>query len=176
MAFYRVCARLVCGTDVSTCYVYPERAHADSIHRPNLRSTPFQLDGYTAEWDDLCRAANKHAVEVDELRTANRQLSSQVKQLESSLASLNTEHCQVVKDLVMAKVAREEMENELVKYKMLYVFARLPAACATLTACFCLIRRYAELSHQSAESKQRSSGTSFWSLGVSGRSNSSKDS
>ena len=84
-----------------------------------LCSTPFQLDGYTAEWDDLCRAQNAHAVEVDVLRTANRQLSSQVKQLESSLATLNTEHCQVVKDLVLAKVAREEMEAELVKYKML---------------------------------------------------------
>lgn len=121
MALYRVCARLLRGTDVSVCHVdwTSFGSPTDSARQPNLRSTPFQLDGYTAEWDDLCRAANKHAVEVDELRTANRQLSSQVKQLESSLASLNTEHCQVVRDLVMAKVAREDMENELVKYKML---------------------------------------------------------
>ncbi|CED83227.1 related to gyp5-gtpase-activating protein [Phaffia rhodozyma] len=112
-----------------------------------VRITPFQLDGYTAEWQDQCRARDSHAIEVDLLRTANRNLSAQVKQLEASLAQLNTEHCEIVKQVVIHKVEREEMENELVKYKMLY----------------------AELSHQSAESRQRSSGSSgtsgFWGLG-----------
>ena len=41
------------------------------------------------------------------------------KNLESSLAQLNTEHCELVKQLVMVKLEKEEMESELVKYKML---------------------------------------------------------
>lgn len=59
----------------------------------SFRSTPFQLDGFTAEWDELSRARDAHLHEVDQLRTANRNLSSQVKQLESSLTLLNTEQC-----------------------------------------------------------------------------------
>ena len=40
--------------------------------------TPFMLDSYESEWDDLCRDQNKHALELDQLRGANRNLSSQV--------------------------------------------------------------------------------------------------
>ena len=84
---------------------------------------------------------------MDNLRNANRVLMQQVKSLENSLSQLNAEHCDVIvspvptclmemryssktpflqKDLVMAKVEREEMEGELVKYKMLYVFVSPP--------------------------------------------------
>lgn len=67
----------------------------------------------------------------------------------------------------MAKVAREEMENELVSYKLR--FAELSHQSAVL-------KQTAELT-QTAELKQRSSGasSSFWGLGLSGRSSGSKD-
>ncbi|KAL7416402.1 rab-GTPase-TBC domain-containing protein [Mrakia frigida] len=106
-----------------------------------VQITPFQLDGFSAEWDELCRVENAHADEVSSLRAANRHLSAQVKQLESSMSLLNAEHCEVVNELVKSKIANEEMESELIKFKLLY----------------------AELSHTSDSSKQRSSQSSFWS-------------
>ena len=39
--------------------------------------------------------------------------------LESTLAQLNTEHCEIVKELVMQRLKNEEMEGELVRYKLL---------------------------------------------------------
>lgn len=43
-----------------------------------VKVSPFMLDSYGAEWEDLRRAANKHAMEMDGLRNANRQLTAQV--------------------------------------------------------------------------------------------------
>ena len=41
-------------------------------------STPFMLDSYETEYEERCRNLNRHAHELDELRNANRNLSSQV--------------------------------------------------------------------------------------------------
>jgi hypothetical protein len=41
-------------------------------------STPFMLDSYGHEWEELCRVANAHATEMDTLRNQNRVLSAQV--------------------------------------------------------------------------------------------------
>lgn len=41
-------------------------------------STPFMLDSYESEYEEQCRAQNKHALELDQLRNANRNLSAQV--------------------------------------------------------------------------------------------------
>jgi hypothetical protein len=43
-----------------------------------MLSTPFMLDSYEAEHEELCRAQNRHAQELDQLRNANRNLSGQV--------------------------------------------------------------------------------------------------
>lgn len=42
------------------------------------RSAPFMLDSYESEYDERCRVQNKHALELDQLRNANRNLSMQV--------------------------------------------------------------------------------------------------
>ncbi|KAG8938698.1 GTPase-activating protein, partial [Tulasnella sp. 419] len=42
------------------------------------------------------------------------------RELETSLAALNTEHCELLKQMVMSKIEREEIETELVRYKLLY--------------------------------------------------------
>ena len=42
------------------------------------RSTPFMLDSYSHEWEDMCRVANAHATEMDHLRSSNRVLTAQV--------------------------------------------------------------------------------------------------
>jgi len=40
--------------------------------------TPFMLDSYSHEWEDMCRVANAHATEMDTLRSSNRILTAQV--------------------------------------------------------------------------------------------------
>jgi len=76
------------------------------------------LDQFAGEWNDLCRQQQAHTAEVDQLRAANQRLSGQVRTLESSLAQMNQEHCDLVKQVVMAKVDREELEEELVKCEL----------------------------------------------------------
>ncbi|KAJ7783218.1 rab-GTPase-TBC domain-containing protein [Mycena metata] len=89
----------------------------------SLRITPFMLDSYRHEYEDLVRETNKHALEVDELRTSNRVLSASVKTLETSLAQLSDEHVQVLNELVKSRLRNEELEGELVRYKLLYAEA-----------------------------------------------------
>jgi len=71
----------------------------------------------------LQRETNKHALEVDELRNSNRVLSASVKTLEKSLAQLNDEHVHVLNELVKSRLRNEELEGELVRYKLLYAEA-----------------------------------------------------
>ncbi|TFK54244.1 RabGAP/TBC [Heliocybe sulcata] len=88
-----------------------------------MKITPFMLDAYAHEYEDMCRARDAHALELDALRNSNRNLSAQVKNLESSLAQLNTEHVEVLNQLVMSRLKNEELEGELVRYKLLYAEA-----------------------------------------------------
>jgi len=81
------------------------------------------LDTYRHEYEDRVRETNKHAVEMDQLRNSNRILSASVKSLEASLAQLNAEHVQVLNELVQSRLRNEELEGELVKYKLLYAEA-----------------------------------------------------
>ena len=46
------------------------------------------LDSYAGEHIERCKALNAHAIEVDSLRNANRNLSSQVKRQEAALATM----------------------------------------------------------------------------------------
>ncbi|KAL1405949.1 GTPase-activating protein [Vanrija albida] len=85
-----------------------------------IHITPLMLDQYESEWEEKLRAQNAHVREVEQLRQANRHLSQHVKSLEGSLATMNNEHVELVRQLVLAKIAKEDMENELVRYKSLY--------------------------------------------------------
>ncbi|KAH9894884.1 rab-GTPase-TBC domain-containing protein, partial [Cubamyces lactineus] len=89
----------------------------------SLRITPFMLDSYAHEYEELVRARDAHKIEVDSLRSANRQLAAQVKTLEENMAQLNKEHCEVLNELVRARLRHEELESELVRYKLLYAEA-----------------------------------------------------
>ncbi|SPO32583.1 related to GYP5 - GTPase-activating protein (GAP) [Ustilago trichophora] len=93
----------------------------------DVKITPFILDTYAGEFDVQVRAANAHRREVEALRLVNRNLAARVKALEEQLNSVNAEHVEMVKDVVMAKIAKEEMAEELVKYKMMYAEAVLAA-------------------------------------------------
>lgn len=89
----------------------------------SLRITPFMLDSYSREYEDLMREVNKHAIQMDQLMNTNRSLAAQVKALETSLAELSTEHVQLMNELVKARLNNEEIERELVRYKLLYAEA-----------------------------------------------------
>ena len=43
-----------------------------------LKITPFMLDSYTHEYEDIVRTREAHLIEVDSLRNANRHLTAQV--------------------------------------------------------------------------------------------------
>ncbi|KAH8990490.1 rab-GTPase-TBC domain-containing protein [Lactarius akahatsu] len=89
----------------------------------SLRITPFMLDSYTHEYSEMIRAREAHAAEMDALRNHNRQLSAQVNSLEANLAALNQEHVGALNELVRARLQNEELEGELVRYKLLYAEA-----------------------------------------------------
>ena len=44
----------------------------------SLRITPFMLDNYAREYEELVRARDAHRIEVDGLKAANHRLSAQV--------------------------------------------------------------------------------------------------
>jgi hypothetical protein len=58
----------------------------------SVKITPMQLDQFAAEWDNQRREQDAHALELDNLRRFNAQLSLQVRSLEASLAQINEEH------------------------------------------------------------------------------------
>ncbi|KAG1766964.1 rab-GTPase-TBC domain-containing protein [Suillus occidentalis] len=89
----------------------------------SMKITPFMLDTYSHEYEDLVRTRDAHAIEIDTLRNNNRSLSAQVKELDMNMAQLNAEHIEILNQLVRARLRNEELEEELVKYKLLYAEA-----------------------------------------------------
>ncbi|CEQ40743.1 SPOSA6832_02373 [Sporobolomyces salmonicolor] len=106
-------------------------------------------DQFGEEWFHLCTQQNAHTAELDALRKANLQLSLQVRQLEASLSQINTEHCELVKQVVNARLEREELEDELVKYKIAYAQAALEAASDRASMSPLSLRRQSEMSTSS---------------------------
>ncbi|KAJ9118572.1 hypothetical protein QFC22_003792 [Naganishia vaughanmartiniae] len=74
-----------------------------------VQFTPFMLDSFAGEWEEHLRTQNAHAMELDTLRNANRSLRDQV----------NNEHVEIVKQLVQSRIEKEELENELIRYKVM---------------------------------------------------------
>lgn len=83
-----------------------------------MKITPIMLDQFAAEWTEMLRQQNAQSMEVEQLRTINKKLSAQVRSLEASLAQINQEHCELVKQVVSTRLEKEELEDELVRVKM----------------------------------------------------------
>lgn len=95
----------------------------------SLLANPCMLctqDQFGEEWENLCRQQNAHTAEIENLRKANSQLSAQVRGLEASLSQINIEHCDLVRQVVMSKLEREELQDELVKCKRFLSRVSLP--------------------------------------------------
>ncbi|KAI0930562.1 hypothetical protein AcW1_009218 [Taiwanofungus camphoratus] len=84
-----------------------------------IKINGFMLDTYAEEYNEMIRTRDAHVIEMDALRNSNRNLSAQIKALETNMAQLNTEHCEVLNELVRARLKHEELESELVRYKLL---------------------------------------------------------
>ncbi|KAG2129828.1 rab-GTPase-TBC domain-containing protein [Suillus bovinus] len=89
----------------------------------SVKITPFMLDTYSHEYENLVRTRDAHAIEIDRLRNNNRTLSAQLKELDANMAQLNADHVEILNQLVMSRLRNEELEEELVKYKLLYAEA-----------------------------------------------------
>lgn len=122
-----------------------------------VRITPMMLDQFGEEWSTLLAAQTAHTAELDALRKANLQLSLQVRQLESSLSQINLEHCELVKQVVKSRLEREELEDELVRYKIAFANAEFKAASDRASMSPLSLRRQSEMSIASATSTDSSS-------------------
>lgn len=78
-----------------------------------FKITPFMLDSYASEFAEQVKLATSHRREVEELRRENRNLQIHVKELEEQLGAVQQEHVDLVKNVVMAKLAKEEMAEEV---------------------------------------------------------------
>ncbi|GAA6028944.1 hypothetical protein JCM8097_001518 [Rhodosporidiobolus ruineniae] len=136
-----------------------------------VRITPLMLDQFGEEWATLCAQQTAHAAELDSLRKANLQLSLQVRQLEASLAQVNTEHCELVKQVVAARLEREELEDELVKYKLAYADLSHANAAANAMTSPLQMRRQSEMSIASSIGDDAASSTSAHTAATSASSN-----
>ena len=138
---------------------------------PLSRSSPLTpcrslcpQDQFGEEWASLCAAQTAHTAELDALRKANLQLSIQVRQLEASLAQINAEHCDLVKQVVASRLDREELEDELVKCASacslclsLPCVARHECGALTLSCAPADKLAYADLSHLAAAERASTS-------------------
>lgn len=90
-----------------------------------FKITPFMLDSYASDFAEQVRAATAHRREIETLKIENRSLQIRVKSLEDQLGAVQQEHVDLVKNVVMSKLAKEEMAEELMRYKMMYAEAAL---------------------------------------------------
>ncbi|KAG1816092.1 rab-GTPase-TBC domain-containing protein [Suillus subaureus] len=101
----------ITGSDKSVKY----DVDAFVVDAISMKITPFMLDTYSHEYEDLVRTRDAHAIEIDTLRNNNRSLSAQVKELDTNMAQLNAEHVEILNQLVMARLRNEELEEELLR-------------------------------------------------------------
>lgn len=102
----------VADADAATEKLYDVDAFARDAF--TVQVTPYMLDGYATEFEESVRVANAHRREVEALRLVNRNLAARVASLEEQLQQISAEHVDLVKQAVMSKVAKEEMEEDLV--------------------------------------------------------------
>lgn len=97
------------GSEAATYDVdrFARQAYAMQIHSTSL-------DGYAAEFEESVKAATAHRRELEAARIVNRNLAAKVAELEDQLEKIQGEHVELVKDVVLSKVAKEETEEELV--------------------------------------------------------------
>lgn len=86
-----------------------------------VKLSPHLLQTLANEFFDQAKAASAQQVEVEALRLVNRNLRLRVQALEEQMSQLSAEHVDLVKRVVTSKLSQEEMAEELVRYKVMYV-------------------------------------------------------
>ncbi|CAO1614314.1 unnamed protein product [Sympodiomycopsis kandeliae] len=93
----------------------------------SVQVAPYMLDAYANEFEDSVKAANAHRREVEALRLVNRNLAARVASLEEQLEKTSVDHVALANKALRSKLEKEEMEEELIRYKMLFAEASLRA-------------------------------------------------
>ena len=78
-----------------------------------MQITPFMLDSFANDFAEQVRVATSHRREIDTLKIQNKNLQAKVKSLEDQMGAVQQEHVDLVKSVVMAKLAKEEMAEEV---------------------------------------------------------------
>jgi hypothetical protein len=78
-----------------------------------FKVTPFMLDSYASDFAEQVKIATAHRREVESLKIQNKNLQAKVKNLEDQLGAVQQEHVDLVKSVVMTKLAKEEMADEV---------------------------------------------------------------
>lgn len=78
-----------------------------------MQITPFMLDSFANDFAEQVRVATSHRREIDALKIQNKNLQAKVKSLEDQMGAVQQEHVDLVKSVVMAKLAKEEMAEEV---------------------------------------------------------------
>lgn len=81
----------------------------------DVKILPITLKKYKDEYDELHRIEKERVKEVEDLRSANGQLTQRIRRLENTAADLTNEHLTVTNELAheRVKVAKLEDDNEL---------------------------------------------------------------
>lgn len=77
-----------------------------------IHITHSQLNALSKEWDNQSEQDNEHLAEIENLRNINHSLSTHVKRLESSLATLNQEHIEIANELVGSKMSVASLTDQ----------------------------------------------------------------
>ncbi|KAK9474311.1 rab-GTPase-TBC domain-containing protein [Dipodascopsis tothii] len=103
-------AGLLSRTQSSTEPVY--RVNEFVADAYSVKILPATLKKYETEYSELHRVERERIEEVENLRTANGQLTLQIRRLEASMATLNREHIEVANEMVQGKVELAKLRDE----------------------------------------------------------------
>ncbi|KAG0305627.1 GTPase-activating protein [Dissophora globulifera] len=78
----------------------------------NVKVTPKKLAQYAQKYQAMIQKQQAEIAAEESLKESNRQLSSQVRGLESSLNQLNMEHVDLAKELIMRKMEMAQLQDQ----------------------------------------------------------------
>ncbi|KAF9989163.1 GTPase-activating protein [Entomortierella chlamydospora] len=78
----------------------------------NVKVTPRKLAQYAQKYNNMIQKQQAELAAEESLRETNRQLSMQVRRLESSLHTLNKEHVDLAKELIARKLDMANLQDQ----------------------------------------------------------------
>ena len=76
-----------------------------------VKVTPEVLEGYTSDYETRLRLEREREAEFDNLRSANASLALKIRALEERAEKSDTDHVQMVNEMIQSKVHGEELKT-----------------------------------------------------------------